>query len=274
VRVLPIVFPDPEALGRRLAAEIADEIEEAARAGRLYLLGCPGGRSATSTYHALAEEVAVRRMDLGHVVIVMMDEYVESVASDVNRSRYQVIDPELPHSCRRFGRTEIVEPLTAAAGPERGITLERLWIPDPSDPEAYDRRIAEAGGIDCFLLASGAGDGHIAFNPVGSATDSRTRVVPLGEQTRIDNLSTFPTFRGLDDVPRFGVTVGLDTIRRQSKRVVMVVHGPGKGQAALRLTLAGAYEADWPATVFADCPHPQLYLDKAAVAASASFASL
>ncbi|MFJ8788729.1 6-phosphogluconolactonase [Streptomyces sp. NPDC102462] len=274
MRVSPIVFPDPAALGRRLAAEIADEIEDAARAGRMYVLGCPGGRSAASTYRALAREVAARRMDLGHVVIVMMDEYVEAVASDAHGSRYRVIDPGLPHSCRRFGRTEIVEPLNAAAGPGRTIAPERLWVPDPSDPEAYDRRITEAGGIDLFLLASGAGDGHVAFNPVGSAADSRTRVVPLGEQTRIDNLSTFPTFRGVDDVPRYGVTVGLDTIRSQSRRVVMVVHGRDKGQAARRLTLATGYEADWPATVFADCAHPQLYLDQAAVAASASFASL
>lgn len=42
MRVSPIVFPDPEALGRRLAAEIADEIETAARARRMYVLGCPG----------------------------------------------------------------------------------------------------------------------------------------------------------------------------------------------------------------------------------------
>ncbi|MER6526816.1 6-phosphogluconolactonase [Streptomyces sp. NPDC001508] len=274
MRVSPIVFPDPEALGRRLAAEIADEIEDAARAGRMYVLGCPGGRSAASTYRALAREVAARRMDLGHVVIVMMDEYTEAVASDAHGSRYRVIDPELPHSCLRFGRKEIVEPLNAAAEPGRGIAPDRLWLPDPSDPEAYDRRITEAGGIDLFLLASGAGDGHVAFNPVGSAADSRTRVVPLAEQTRIDNLSTFPTFRGLEDVPRYGVTVGLDTIRSQSKRVVMVVHGQDKGQAARRLTQATGYEADWPATVFADCAQPQLYLDQAAVAASASFASL
>ncbi|GAA2377344.1 6-phosphogluconolactonase [Streptomyces cuspidosporus] len=274
MRVSPIVFPDPEALGRRLAAEIADEIEEAARAGRRYVLGCPGGRSAASTYRALAEEVATRRLDLGHVVIVMMDEYVEAVASDAHGSRYRVIDPELPHSCVRFGREEIVEPLNAAAGPGREIAPDGLWAPDPADPGAYDRRIAEAGGIDLFLLASGAGDGHIAFNPVGSAADSRTRVVPLGEQTRIDNLSTFPTFRGLEEVPRYGVTVGLGTIRAQSRRVVMVAHGRDKGRAARRLTRATGYEADWPATIFADCAHPRLYLDQAAVAASASFASL
>ncbi|MFE2037429.1 6-phosphogluconolactonase [Streptomyces scopuliridis] len=270
----PIVFPDPEVLGRKVAAEIAVEVEEAARAGRTYVLGCPGGRSAASTYRALADEVAVRALDLGNVVIVMMDEYVEPAPSGFREGEYRAIDSQLPHSCLRFGREEIVGRLNAAAGPGRGIAAERLWAPDPADPEAYDRQIAELGGIDLFLLASGAGDGHIAFNPAGSAADSRTRVVTLGEQTRTDNLATFPTFGGLGDVPRHGVTVGIGTIRTQSKRVVMVAHGRDKGKAVRRLAQAEGYEADWPATVFADCAHPSLYLDQAAVAASAALTSL
>lgn len=245
MRVSPIVFPDPETLGRKLAAEIAVEIEDAARAGRPFTLGCPGGRSAASTYRALADEVAARRLDLGHVVIVMMDEYVEATPLGSHGWEYHPIDPGLPHSCLRFGREEIVGRMNAAAGPGRGITPERLWGPDPADPEAYDRQIAELGGIDLFLLASGAGDGHIAFNPAGSPADSWTRVVPLGEQTRTDNLATFPTFGGLDDVPRYGVTVGIGTIRTQSKRVVMVAHGSDKGKAAARLARAEGYEADW-----------------------------
>ncbi|WP_405540853.1 6-phosphogluconolactonase [Streptomyces antimycoticus] len=274
MRVSPIVFPDPETLGRKLAAEIAVEIEDAARAGRPFTLGCPGGRSAASTYRALADEVAARRLDLGHVVIVMMDEYVEATPLGSHGWEYHPIDPGLPHSCLRFGREEIVGRMNAAAGPGRGITPERLWGPDPADPEAYDRQIAELGGIDLFLLASGAGDGHIAFNPAGSPADSWTRVVPLGEQTRTDNLATFPTFGGLDDVPRYGVTVGIGTIRTQSKRVVMVAHGSDKGKAAARLARAEGYEADWPATVFADCARPRLYVDQAAVAASAALTSL
>ncbi|GAA1162517.1 glucosamine-6-phosphate deaminase [Streptomyces hebeiensis] len=274
MRVSPIVFPDPEVLGRKLAAEIAAEIEEAARAGRTYVLGCPGGRSAASTYRALADEVAARGLGLGHVVVVMMDEYVEVTSPGPRTPEYRVIDPDLPHSCLGFGRREIVGPLNAAAGPGRGIGSERLWVPDPTDPEAYDRRIADLGGIDLFLLASGAGDGHIAFNPAGSAVDSRTRVVALGEQTRTDNLATFPTFGGLADVPRYGVTVGIDTIRAQSRRVVMVAHGRDKGRAVQRLARAGGYEADWPATVFADCVRPRLYVDEAAMSASAALTSL
>ena len=62
-----------------------------------------------------------------------------------------------------------------------------------------------------------------------------TRVVALEETTRRDNLSTFPTFRGLDDVPQFGVTVGIRTIRELSKSVIMLALGEQKQEAVRRL---------------------------------------
>ena len=76
MRVEPTVFDGPEAVGRALAALIADRIAEAG-AGRSFLLGCPSGRSPWTTYVALAREVTARRLDLTGLVIVMMDEYVE-----------------------------------------------------------------------------------------------------------------------------------------------------------------------------------------------------
>ncbi|SPL87885.1 Glucosamine-6-phosphate deaminase [[Actinomadura] parvosata subsp. kistnae] len=260
MRVRPTVFPDPEALGHVLAARIATEIADAARDGRPYVLGCPGGRSARSTYAALAREVAARRLSLGHVVIVMMDEYVVRAPET---GRFRRIDPDLPHSCVRFGRAEIVEPLNAAAGPGRGITPDRFWVPDPADPGEYDRRIAGIGGVDLFILASGAGDGHIAFNPAGTPADARTRVVALAERTRRDNLATFPTFGGLEEVPGHGVTVGVATIRDLSKQVVMVVHGADKAATARRLAAADRYDPGWPATVLSDCAAPSLLADEA-----------
>ena len=67
-------FPTAEALGDALAREILDGIDDAGRRGGRYVLGCPGGRSARSTYQALAR--LAQGTDLRHVVIVMMDEYL------------------------------------------------------------------------------------------------------------------------------------------------------------------------------------------------------
>ena len=172
-----------------------------------------------------------------------------------------------PHSCLRFGQAEIVDRLNAAAGPGRGIGPDRYWVPRPADPGDYDRLIKEHGGVDLFILASGAGDGHVAFNPPGAGRDTLTRVVQLAEQTRRDNLRTFPSFgEDVDRVPRYGVTVGVGTIRDQSKQVVMVAHGKVKAHAVRRVAGADSYQAQWPATILADCASPLLFVDEAAAA--------
>jgi glucosamine-6-phosphate deaminase len=259
--VEPTVFDGPEAVGRALAALIADRIEEAG-AGRTFLLGCPSGRSPWTTYVALAREVAARRLDLTGLVIVMMDEYVER---DDGTGAMRLIDPAAPHSCLRFGQTEIVDRLNAAAGQGRGITRDRYWVPDPAAPGDYDRQIAGHGGVDLFILASGAGDGHVAFNPPGTGPDTATRVIRLADQTRRDNLHTFPSFgKDIDRVPRYGVTVGVGTIREQSKQVVMVAHGTPKARAVRRVAAADGYRPEWPATILADCARPLLFIDEAA----------
>ena len=263
--VEPEVFATPEDLGRRSARMIADGIVAAREAGRSYVLGCPGGRSAAPTYAALADLVRGERLALGHLVVVMMDDYL--VPGPDGTLVHEVATA--PHSCIRFGREEIVRPLDEAAGPGRGVGADHLWFPDPADPAAYDGRIADVGGIDLFLLASGASDGHIAFNPAGAARDSRTRVVELPDSTRRDNLGTFPSFGGdLSRVPRHGVTVGIGTIAASSASVAMLVHGREKGRAAAHLLAADTYDPAWPATVFADCARPHLFLDAEALAAA------
>jgi glucosamine-6-phosphate deaminase len=262
VRVVPAVFSSAEQIGRALAALIADRLAEAGPE-RPFLLGCPSGRSPHSTYRALADEVRHRDLDLRGLTVVMMDEYVAPDRHDVLRR----IDDSAPHSCARFGREEIVARLNASVRPGHGITADRYWVPDPLAPGRYDADIAARGGIDLFILATGASDGHIAFNPPGTASDSSTRVVDLAEQTRRDNLSTFPAFgRDLDRVPQHGVTVGVGTIRDLSKQVVMVAHGAHKATAVRRLCAADRYEPDWPATILSECTDPQLFVDESALA--------
>jgi hypothetical protein len=121
-----------------------------------------------------------------------------------------------------------------------------VWLPDPADPAAFDARLAAAGGVDLFLLASGASDGHVGFNPPGTAIDSGSRVVRLAETTRRDNLGTFPAFEELAAVPTHGVSVGLGTIARLSASVVMVLNGAHKQAAALRLLSEAAFTPTGP----------------------------
>jgi glucosamine-6-phosphate deaminase len=250
------LFSNADALGDALAAEIMEGIRSARDEGRRYLLGCPGGRSARSTYQALAR--LARGEDMAHLVIVMMDEYLEPTPGD----GFRLVPPDVPHSCHRFAEQEIRAPIDAVAAAP--IPDDAVWLPDPADVDAYEPRIVAAGGVDLFIVASGASDGHVAFVPPGSALDGGVAIVPLAESTRRDNMITFPTFRALDEVPTHGVSVGLGTIARVSRRVRLVLLGEGKRNAAARVLGAAGFDPAWPATMIHTCGDAGIWLDTAA----------
>ncbi|WP_203567491.1 6-phosphogluconolactonase [Aestuariimicrobium ganziense] len=254
----PSVFGSPEAMGEAAAELVLDRWTTGA-AGR-FVLGCPGGRSAVPVYRALASRAALDRLDLSGWVIVMMDEYV-TLDSDGTPG---VVDEHLPHSCRGFALRDIVAVLNADLPDEHCIRVDNVVLPSPDDPSAYDRLLTDLGGIDVFLLASGASDGHVAFNVPGTPRDRRTHLVQLPESTRRDNLSTFPSFGGdLSAVPTHGITVGVATIAEQSRAAVMVAHGADKQLAVQRITAADHYDSDWPATIVTECRDPHFLVDQA-----------
>jgi glucosamine-6-phosphate deaminase len=211
-------FGDADELGRTLAEELA------AAAPRV--LGCPGGRSLLTTYHAVRTLGGLRA-----TTAVLMDEYVPVPPVDAH------------FSCRGFA--------------EREIPADDVWVPDPDDPDAYDERIAAAGGVDVFLLASGASDGHVAMLGPGAPRDGRTSVVELAETTRRDNLATFPEFTSLDEVPTHGVSVGLGTIGA-ARALRLVIHGPDKREAVDRLLALDRFDPQWPASIVHDHDDAQI----------------
>lgn len=239
------VFATADDAGHAIAMRIAAGIRAAGEQGRRYVLGCPGGRSPQPIYSALARIVAEQHMRLDHVVIAMMDDYAR-VSPD---GGYEHVDPDAHYSCIRFGREEILVVLNAGA--QTPIPADSLWLPDPRDTDEYEARLADAGGVDVFLLASGATDGHVAFNPVGTAEDASTRIVRLTVETKTDNLGTFPEFASLADVPEFGVTVGPRTILDNARERILIVTGSHKQEAFRRLAVATGYDPSWPATVVA-----------------------
>lgn len=252
------VFPNAEALGAALAEDILAGIDTARKAGKRFILGCPGGRSLRSTYQALGALARTRQADLSKVVIAMMDDYVER-----RGETFFYCPPEAHYSCRRFAHEEIRDVLNKGLPTRRRIPIDQVWFPDPAMPPAYDEKLRTAG-VDLFLIASGATDGHVAFNPIGTTIDSGCRVIPLDARTRQDNLKTFPKFAELDEVPAYGVSVGLGTISRFSRRVILVIHGVHKQEAVRQLLGMTDFSPKWPASVIYRCQQPQILLDQAA----------
>lgn len=249
------VFPSPEAIGEYVAARLLSRIARAYGFGRRFLLGCPTGRTPKPVYRAMATRLAKNPQDLSNLVLVMMDEYLVAAGD-----RFEYAPADKPWSCHHFARSEIATRFNQGLAAEHRLSDESIWFPDPRNPTAYDANIAEAGGIDFFILASGASDGHVAFNPPGSARDSRTRIIPLSDETRRDNLQTFPTFGTLAAVPSHGISAGIDTIA-SAKESAMIVWGSGKRLTLTRMKSAERYDPDWPATVIHECEGGEILAD-------------
>lgn len=258
------VFPSPETIGEDVAERLLDGIEQARLTNARFLLGCPTGRTPRPVFGAMARRLGQTRQDISHVVLVMMDEYL--VPGD---GGLEYAPADRPWSCHYFARVEIALRLNAGLPARHGVRADSIWFPDPADPAAYDARVANAGGIDFFLLASGASDGHVAFNPPGSPRESRTRIIPLSDETRRDNLQTFPEFGTLSAVPHHGISMGIDTIA-SAKAAVMIVWGAGKRLTLERMLRADRYEPEWPATVIHECAVREILSDTDAAAERAA----
>ena len=257
------IFDTPERIGEYVAGRILRGIASAALDGRGFLLGLPTGRTPRPVYAAMTAQLANAPQSLAHVTLVMMDEYLIETGDGF---RY-ALTAGAP-SCHAFTNTEIVGQLNGALSATDRLRHDAVWFPEPGEPAAYDIRIADAGGIDFFLIASGASDGHVAFNPPGSALTSRSRIVTLSDQTRRDNLQTFPTLGSLERVPRFGVSVGVATIVA-AREAVMVAWGEAKRQTVARMRAATHYDQTWPATLIHECAGGEILIDHAADGASA-----
>jgi len=255
------ILQTPDAIGEYVASQLLERIARAQHAGRRFLLGFPTGRTPRPILQEMERRLALTPQDLSHVVLVMMDEYLVS-----RNGTLAYPSSDEPWSCHAFARDQIAGPLNATLPQAHRLREDSIWYPDPNDPAAYERRIDDAGGIDFFMLACGATDGHVAFNPPGSARESRTRIIPLSDDTRRDNLQTFPTFGTLANVPHHGVSVGIATIASSSE-AMMVVWGAGKRLTLSRMRSAERYDPLWPATVIHECALREIVADADAAAA-------
>lgn len=244
-------------MGVFAAERIVAGVAAARQAGKAFVLGCPAGRSPRSTYAALAELAAWRDLDLSHVHLVMMDEYAERDGDD-----WVLCDERAHYSCRGFGERQIRGVVNRGLRAERQVPRAHLHTPDPKAPEKYDDLIVELGGVDIFLLASGASDGHVAFNPPGTPLSRKTSLVELAVSTRQDNLGTFPQFADVAAVPEWGVSISPGSIMRLSRAAILLLPGAGKALALARVL--NGYDANWPASIVHLCQQPSILTDRAA----------
>jgi glucosamine-6-phosphate deaminase len=227
------------------AAPVAADVVERLLARRpTAVLGVATGSSPLALYDELAARTAAGRLSFAQAQAFLLDEYV-GLPADHPERYLAVVQRELA------GRVDF--PPGAVRGPDGGA--EDL----PAACDAYERLLAEAGGVDLQVLGVGT-DGHIAFNEPGSSLASRTRVKTLTAQTRQDNARFFGG--DVDAVPHHVITQGLGTIL-EARHLLLLASGPAKADAVRQL-VEGPVTALWPASVLQLHPHVSVLVDEQA----------
>ena len=227
-----------------LAELAADAIERVLRTEAAPVIGLATGSSPLRIYDELTTRHKNEGLSFAHAQAFMLDEYV-GIADDHPQRYRNVIDTEIAT------RVDFAE--GAVHGPEGSADDLAAASAD------YERKIAEAGGVDLQILGIGS-DGHIAFNEPGSSLASRTRVKSLTHQTRVDNARFFDG--DVEQVPKLCLTQGLGTIM-EARHLVLVATGGNKAEAVHQM-VEGPISAMWPATVLQMHPHVTVMLDDAA----------
>jgi glucosamine-6-phosphate deaminase len=232
-----LVLPDADAVARAAVRRIAGLVRRRPTA----TLGLATGSTMQEIYRGLV--AAHRRgLDLSGLTTFNMDEYLG-------------LGPENPGSFAAYMQSALFGPADMAAA-SCHVPPGRTEYGDAA-AIAYERAIAEAGGIDLQLLGIGE-NGHIAFNEPGSSFASRTRVVELAPMTRSANRSGFSG----GEVPRRAITIGIATIL-EARALLLLATGERKAEA-LAGALDGPVDEACPASAIRLHPRATVICDRAA----------
>ena len=207
------------------------------------VLGLATGSSPVGTYDCLTEMYEKGMLDFSRVTSVNLDEYV-GLSGDNDQSYRYFMNRNL------FNRVN--------------IDKSRTFVPNglAADPEkegkAYDEHIKALGGIDIQLLGIGR-NGHIGFNEPDAALTVTTHVTDLTEST-IEANARF--FESADEVPKKAITMGIASILK-SRKIVMLVSGKEKHEA-LSALLDDSITCSNPATMLKAHPDVVIICDRAA----------
>ena len=171
-------------------------------------------------------------------------------ASSFNLDEYVGLDGTHDQSYRYFMDHNLFDHID--------IDKSRTRVPsgiDTSDPAAYDKEIAAAGGVDLQLLGIG-NNGHIGFNEPGTPFGSLTHIVELTESTREANKRFFTS---IDEVPTHAVTMGVKTVM-QARSIILMAIGPAKAPI-MKEMLQGPVTEKVPASVLQLHPDVTVYMD-------------
>lgn len=239
------VYENKQAASIAVAQQIADLIRSKAAAGEKAVLGLATGATPIEVYNELIRMHKVDGLSFQNVVSFNLDEYYP-------------MQPTAKQSYVAFMREHLFDHVD--------VLPEHVNIPDgeiASDQvaaycEAYEQKITNYGGLDLQLLGIGQ-TGHVGFNEPGSTADSLTRLVELNEVTRSDAAANFD---GIAHVPTHAITMGVGTIAK-AKKIILMAWGANKA-AIVQKALESEITTQVPATFLQEFDGVEMVLDEGA----------
>lgn len=209
------------------------------------VLGLATGSSPIGTYDQLVEKYENGDLDFSQV-------------SSVNLDEYRGLDHENDQSYYYFMHEHLFDRVN--------IKAENTNVPDGMNPDAeneckrYEELIRSYGGVDLQLLGLGH-NGHIGFNEPAPVFEKETHCVDLTEST-IEANKRF--FASADDVPKQAYTMGIGTIMR-AKKILVVVSGADKADIVAK-AFFGDVTPEVPASILQMHPDVTIVGDTEALA--------
>lgn len=209
------------------------------------VLGLATGSSPIGTYDQLVEKYENGDLDFSKV-------------SSVNLDEYRGLDHENDQSYYYFMHEHLFDRVN--------IDVENTNVPDGTNPDAeaeckrYEELIRSYGGVDLQLLGLGH-NGHIGFNEPAPIFEKETHCVDLTEST-IEANKRF--FASADDVPKQAYTMGIGTIMR-AKKILVVVSGADKADIVAK-AFFGDVTPEVPASILQMHPDVTIVGDAEALA--------
>jgi len=242
-----VIFDNSDVASIKVAREIADLIREKQNEKKSCVLGLATGSSPIMVYEELVRMHVEENLSFNNVITFNLDEYYPMDIENSQSYHYFMHDHLFNHI---------------------DILPENIHIPNGKIPQDeihqycidYELQIKEAGGLDFQLLGIGR-SGHIGFNEPGSHYNSGTRNITLDHITRVD---AAPSFLGIDHVPRVAITMGISTIRK-AKRIVLLAWGINKA-TVIKETIEGEITSDVPASYLQNHDNVTFVLDEGAAA--------
>ncbi len=239
------IFPNSAAAAQALAAEVRQLIDERAAQGKNVVLGMATGSTPVPFYRELIRLHNEEGLSFKNVITFNLDEYYG-------------LTSQHPESYACFMREQIFDHIDI---PKANINIPSGTIPGDqvfAHCREYEERIDAAGGIDFQILGIGR-TGHIGFNEPGSSRDSLTRRITLDRVTRQDAAADF---RGEENVPHFAITMGVGTILR-GKKLVLMAWGENKAEMVAKAVEGPVTEAI-SASFLQDHPDARFFIDSGA----------